>query len=101
MKDNSLGTKIEKDLEKSPIIKEEDQKIKSYLTQVKIARSNYEELVRYTEEMRRKKEELSLITEYKVELITERVLEEGVYKYKQYHRHYQTQKNGKIYREEK
>jgi len=48
----------------------------------------------------KKLEELALITEYKTELVTERVLEEGIYKYKQYKKQYQTQRYGKIYKEE-
>lgn len=48
----------------------------------------------------KKLEELALITEYKTELVTERVLEEGVYKMKQYQRQYETQRYSKIYKEE-
>jgi hypothetical protein len=46
------------------------------------------------------KEELALITTYHTELVTERVLEDGVYKYKQYQIHYHKQSYGKIYKEE-
>jgi hypothetical protein len=52
------------------------------------------------EESPKVKEELALITTYHTEQVTERVLEEGVYKYKQYQIHYHKQSYGKIYKEE-